>query len=192
MTAPRIATALFAFALTAFSATSAFAQDTAQPSRTTATYGGWTVDCYASNPVEGQDAAPNKRCEMLTKVMMQVENGTGGGLLLQIGIGPNEDDSDYWVVMQTPLNVLLREEVRLFLDVPEGEGVSLPEPLMSTSYLYCEPGRCLTRGVLTAEQMTRLTEAESITARFVGRQGREFILPLVMDGLADATKAMDN
>jgi invasion protein IalB len=88
------------------------------------------------------------------------------------------------------LNVLLREEVRVFLNVPEGEGVDLPEPLINASFLFCEPARCLSRATLTAEQMTSFTEADSITARFVGRQGREFIMPLVTDGLDAAKSAL--
>lgn len=190
MTANRLLPALFALALTMPLATSLTAQDAAQPSRTTATYDGWTVDCYATDPVEGQDAAPTKRCEMQTKVYMQVEGGASQ-LIMQMAIGPDAGDSGYWVVFQTPLNVLLREEVSVILNAPEGEGADLPDPLLSVSYLYCEPARCLTQGTLTTDQMNLLTDADTVTVRFVGRQGREFILPLVMDGLADARAALN-
>lgn len=189
MTVTRLLPALFACALSLPLATSLAAQEAAQPSRTTAVYGGWTVDCFTTDPAEGQEAAPVKRCEMQTKVHMQVEGGASR-LILQMAMGPDGGDSDYWIVFQTPLNVMLREGVQLLVDIPEGEDAARPEPLLRTSYLYCEPARCLSQGALTGDQMTALSEAETVAVRFVGRQGREFILPLVLDGMGDARAAL--
>ena len=108
-----------------------------------------------------------------------------------MAIGVGEGDSDYWVVFETPLNVLLREQVRMFLNAPTGEGAELPEPLISVSYLYCEPARCLTRVAMTTEQLNLLTDADTATVRFVGRQGREFRLPIELDGFAGARAALN-
>ncbi|MCZ4353033.1 invasion associated locus B family protein [Roseovarius aestuarii] len=190
MTLMRIFPTLAALALTGTFAIPLSAQDAPKPSRTTATYGDWTVECYTPDPVEGQEAAPAQRCEMQSKVHMKVEDGTSR-LIMQMAIGPEGVESDYWIVFQTPLNVLLREEVKLILNAPDGVDVELPEPLLSAAYLYCEPTRCLTQDEMTTEQMNALTETENTKIRFVGRLGREFILPLSMNGFADARAALN-
>lgn len=188
----RILPALFcsALAYSGLLAAPVAAQEAPQPSRTTATYGSWTVECYTPDPVEGQEATAAQRCEMQTKVRMQVEDGTSR-LIMQMAIGVDGVNADYWIVFQTPLNVRLQEGVKMYVNPPEGEGAELPEPMLNAGYLYCEPTRCLTQSELSSEQMAELIGADAVQVRFIGRKGRAFVMPLELDGFAAASAALN-
>ncbi|WP_166433974.1 invasion associated locus B family protein [Roseovarius spongiae] len=163
------------------------AEEQENPTHTTETFGDWQVDCIV--PVETEENAErrDRQCEMRTQVTRREEDGTVRPLI-QTGIGQTGMEEGFWMVIQTPLGLLLQEGVKLRLIDDEVEGD--PEPMVTARFLYCERTHCRSQALLNAAQMDALGAADEVEVQFVGIPDVEYDIPLSMEGFADARAAL--
>ncbi len=179
-------------ALTCFTMTGAAqAQDTdaatPQAKRTTETFGDWQVDCVTPPITEEKPDERPAQCEMHTQVSKRDPDGTQRPLI-QVGIGQTGMAEGHWIVVQTPLNLQLKDGIKLFLLDSEKQGT--PEPLVAAGFLYCEQTHCLAQGLIGKEQLDALAEADITQVQFVSISKDILDIPLSLEGFSDARAAL--
>ena len=167
---------------------------TAEPTRTTATYGNWTVSCALSVPPSGDSLTPVKACEMTTRLNMKGNDGNARPLL-QVSIGQPPGAETARIMLQVPVEVALREPVAVSLDQVTASGDAkqpVPqEPLLSATYLACSPRGCLAETAISGILVGRLKVAETMNVTFTSLNGgKRVLVPVSLAGFAQAAVAL--
>ncbi len=110
--------------------------------------------------------------------------------LIQLGVGRIGREDDFWIVVQTPLKVLLQKGVQIALSTPEGDDPDADGALVLMRYLYCEPTHCVSQGRIGAAQLDALGEAEGARVIFTASPERVLEIPLSLDGYPAAYAAV--
>jgi len=149
-------------------ATPALAEDPAQPSQTTETFGKWTVRC-----VSNAKAQDGKLCEVVHVVSGQ------GGVIAQLAIGRVPGGNKTMFVVRAPLGVLLSKPVEIL-------GMSDDSAPAELSYVTCLASGCLAQRDATAAELSFLADAESFKLVFYERTGRRIEITMPTGGLKTA------
>lgn len=170
-------------------AASAGAQEATQPKRTTQVFDDWTVECISPPAPEGSTERPPDRCEMRTQVTVRGDDDVERPLI-QFGIGELGFEDGFWIVVQTPLKVLLQKGVQIVLNTPEGDDPDAGKALVLTRFLYCESTHCVSQGRMGTAQLDALGEAEGARVIFTASSENVLEIPLSLDGYPAAYDAI--
>lgn len=151
----------------------------AEPSKTTATYGNWTVTCA--------QAEAGKACQMAIKLDLTDDAGQRRPLLEMV-IGPGEGGNGARLVLRLPLEVALRAPVTLAAG-PKGDEAG--EELLQGQYLACLPSGCLADAILTGGAVAALSAAAEAKVGFTALgDSRRILVPVDLTGFGDAWAAL--
>jgi invasion protein IalB len=148
----------------------ALAQDS-----TTATYGGWVVECR-------KDEAGQSLCEM-TQTLNLAQSGE---MIARIAIGRLPGESQTLIVFQMRAGVWLRDPV--VLTANENDGALQ----VAATYTQCQNGYCFADAPLSGEMTSALANASDGAAGVLAYtgQGRQPVrLPVTLDGFGEALAA---
>ncbi|QIE45147.1 hypothetical protein G5B38_06165 [Pseudohalocynthiibacter aestuariivivens] len=169
-------------------AVSVNAQEAEQPKRTTEVFGDWTVECIAPPAKADSAEKPAEQCEMRTQVTVRGEDDVQRPLI-QLGIGQLGLADDFWIVIQTPLKVVLQDGVRFVLSSTESDDPDADEALVKTRFLYCEKTHCVSQGRMGTVQLDALGDADGARVIFVAAPEKKLEIPLSLDGFSEARAA---
>jgi len=170
-------------------AASASAQEAEQPKRTTEVFGDWVVECVAPPAKEGSTEKPREQCEMRTQVTVRGDDDVERPLI-QLGIGQLGLDKDFWIVVQTPLKVLLQEGVEIVLNTAEGDDPDAGEALAQSHFLYCQQTHCVSQGLMKPAELDALAGADGARVIFVAFPEKKLEIPVSLDGMSAALAAL--
>lgn len=135
------------------------------------TFAEWTVKC---------EPLPQDSSESCFVFQNRVLRGTSQRIL-HTAVGYLPGDSEPVMLFTTPLGVALPQGITLRLD---------GEPVAQAAFQVCETQGCRAGLRLNAAILERLNAAETASVLFLDNQRRELELPLTLDGLDDALKAL--
>lgn len=161
--------------------------DATEPQMRSEEIGDWLLICSTPPMPEDATEAPPEFCEIRSAVTQTGDDGVRT-LLLEVAMGPLDRQGNFWLILQTPLNVLLKQGVSLTIPATGGDGAA--DPLVTAKYIYCANGKCLSRAALSPEQLQALITADAAIARYVGVRDRELNVPISLSGFEEAYGAV--
>ena len=102
------------------------------------------------------------------------------GILAQIAIGRLPKASNPKVVLQVPIGVDLRQNVKLTID---------KKASLEAAYLVCRSNSCLADLEFTSDRIRSMKVAKTLQLTFSIANGKKVTLPISLKGFADAYKA---
>ncbi len=145
----------------------------AEPQRTTATFGDWTLRCQ--RPETGPQS-----CEVGQTLFDKTQP------VAQTAIGRPSRNEPLRLTVLVPVNVSLSSGVRMLGGESEAGG-----PLLELAWRRCVPAGCLADAPVTDEALRRIrARTENARLVFQDSAGREAVLPFSPRGLPQAMDAL--
>ena len=146
----------------------------AEPQRTTASFGDWVLRCERTRP-------DSQTCEAV-----QIVGNQQGQPVAQIALGHPARNEPMRLTVLVPPSVTLASEPKLVATAADK-----PEPAIDLAWRRCLPGGCIADAALRDEAMAQLrARKEPSRLLFQDGAGREGSLPFSPRGLAQALDAL--
>jgi invasion protein IalB len=141
---------------------------------TTATYGDWVLQC-----VNEEGPPPRKLCEIAQVTQVQGKNIP----FSRVAVGALVKGQPVKLVVQLPVNILLRERVSIQL--------SDTDAAISAPFDHCLPTGCFAEFELKDDILKKFYESEGPgKVTFKDATGRDIAIPLSFKGLRSAYDAL--
>lgn len=151
--------------------------DPAQPERTAAAYGDWTLRCETLVAAAG---APGRACEVTQTVLDQ-----RGQPIAQLALGRPPGNARLALVAQLPVNAAVDQAARL---LPGDAG----QPVLTLPFRNCQPRGCFAQSEPTdAELGTMRRRAEPLRLEYQDAARSAVALPVSLRGLTAALDALE-
>jgi invasion protein IalB len=148
---------------------------TQTPTRTSATYGDWSVRCDQGG------TPPQKSCDLVLTIAGQGQNGQSTPMAQVLVTRPNKKESAR-LVMELPANVLIAPGIKLNYDDKQ--------PPLALPFSRCFSNGCFASGPL-ADDAAKKLHARTDPGRIEYKDGnqKDIALPISFNGFAAAYDA---
>lgn len=148
---------------------------TATPSRTTASFGDWTLRCDRL----AEATPPRRMCEL----SLVVQNAGDQNVLAQVAVGRPAAGEPLRITIVLPANITVAATPELIIDGKEAGSLDL-------AWLHCLPGGCIATAVISDDVLRKL-KASPTPGRleYHDATGREIKLPVPWRGFSEAYDA---
>jgi invasion protein IalB len=149
---------------------------TATPSRTTASFGDWTLRCDRF-----ADATPPRHaCEL----SLVVQNAADQNVLAQIAVGRPAAGEPLRITTVLPVNITVAATPKLIIDGKEAGSLDL-------AWVRCLPGGCIATAVVSDDVLRKLKTSPSPgQIEYHDAAGRDVKLPIPWRGFSEAFDAL--
>jgi invasion protein IalB len=149
---------------------------TSTPSRTTASFGDWTLRCDRL----ADATPPRKNCEL----SLVVQNASDQNVLAQVAVGRPASGEPLRFTTVLPANIAVTVTAKLVVDGKEAASLDL-------GWVRCLPGGCIATAVVSDDVMRKL-KASPTPGRieYQDAAGREIKLPISLRGFGEAFDAL--
>jgi invasion protein IalB len=154
----------------------AAASPAASPSRTTASFGDWTLRCDRL----ADASSPKRTCEL----GLVVQHAGDQTVLAQVAVGRPASGEPLRFTAVLPANISVATVLRMVIDGKDADSVDL-------AWLRCLPGGCVASAGLT-DDLLRKARASATPGQLAYRDaaGREIKLPIPWRGFGEAFDAL--